>query len=138
MTIAIRYCSRTGNTAKVAQEMATALHVEARSIEAPLPLPVDDLFLGGAIHMATMDRELKEFVANLAPGQVGQVFMFGTSGGVMSIARGLAHALKERHIKVASAQLFLHGMMPDKKALSDDEKAKIAAFIHQAAAELTR
>lgn len=132
MTIAVRYFSKTGNTAKVADLIAQQLNVTAQSIDTPLPGPVDDLFLGGAIHMAGMDRELKHFVAQLDPAQVGQVIMFGTSGGVMSIAHGLTSALTARHIKIGKDQLFLHGLMPSKKALSEEERAKIRAFVQRA------
>lgn len=135
MTIAVRYFSKTGNTEKVAKLIAEQLNVEAHSVDTPLDGPVDDLFLGGAIHMASVDRELKDFVAKLDSEQVGQVFMFGTSGGVMSIGRGLTSALKAQHVKIAKDQLFLHGLMPSKKALSDEEKAKIAAFVQRVGKE---
>lgn len=131
MSIAVRYFSKTGNTQKVADELAQHLNVEAQTVDTPLPEHVDQLFLGGAIHMGSIDKELKAFVAKLDPAQVGTVTMFGTSGGVMSIGHGLEKELKAQHLNVSQYRLFLHGMMPSKKALSDDEKEKIAAFAQQ-------
>lgn len=131
MSIAIRYFSKTGNTEKVAQELGGHLNVEAKSVDTPLAGPVDQLYLGGAIHMGSIDKELKAFVAQLDPAQVKTVTMFGTSGGVMSIGHGLEKELKAKGLNVSQARLFLHGLMPSKKALSDEEKEKIAAFAQQ-------
>lgn len=95
--IVIRYCSKTGNTKKMAELIAEKLGIKAESIATPL-VPgqvVDILLLGGAVHMMSLDKELKEFVQTLDPQQVKEVVMFGTSGGVMSIEKKLVKLLEK-------------------------------------------
>ncbi|MFT8325082.1 MAG: flavodoxin family protein [Lentilactobacillus hilgardii] len=132
MNVAVRYYSKTGNTKKVAQEIAKQLQVVAKSIDSPLDRPVDQLFLGGAIHNASMDHQLKDYAAQLDPQKVGQVVMFGTSGAILTIGHGLEKALKANHISVSQSQLFLHGMLPNKKALKTNEREQIAMFVRRA------
>lgn len=112
--IVIRYCSKTGNTKKMAELIAEKLGIKAESIATPL-VPgqvVDILLLGGAVHMMSLDKELKEFVQTLDPQQVKEVVMFGTSGGVMSIEKKLVKLLEKNKLNIAKPRLFLHGLAP--------------------------
>lgn len=56
--IAVRYCSKSGNTEKVAKLIGEKLGVEAASVETPLEGQVEKLYLGGAVH-GKMYAELK-------------------------------------------------------------------------------
>lgn len=126
---AVRYCSKTGNTKKVAEMIADQLGITAESVDAPLEYPIHKLFLGGAIHMATLDKGLKEFTENLDPDQVREVVMFGTSGGVLSIKKGLKHLLESKNMNISNDSLFLHGLVPEMGNISDKQKKEIDKFV---------
>lgn len=70
--IAVRYCSKSGNTKKVAKLLGEKLGVEALSVEEPLTGQIDKLYLGGAVH-GKMYPELKKFAQELDPSQIGEV-----------------------------------------------------------------
>lgn len=125
---AIRYFSRTGNTKKMAEMIGEQLDLTAKPLSEPLKYPLDTLYLGGAIHMASLDKELKEFAASLDAQQIGQVVMFGTSGGIMSIKKGLKKALTENKVKVSGKGLFLHGFAPGKANFSEKQQGEIKDF----------
>ncbi len=135
MTVAVRYYSQTGNTKMVAKEIAKQLNVEAKDISFPLSSPVDKLFLGGAIHMASVDGKLKKYAEQLTPAKIGEVVMFGTSGAVLTIETGLSRALDKNNIKIAPVRLFLHGMIPDAHKLNENQKEKITNFVKEAKKE---
>lgn len=127
--VAIRYCSKSGNTEKVAKLLGEKLGVEALSVEEPLTGQVDKLYLGGAVH-GKMYSELKKFAQGLDPNQVGKVYMFGTSGGAFSIKKELTSALKKSGVKIGEESLFLHGFAPKIKAeLNDNQLAEVDKFV---------
>lgn len=129
---AVRYCSKTGNTEKVAELIAEKLGVTAQSIDTPLSADEDKLFLGGAVHMITIDKSLKKFANGLNPAQVQKVFMFGTASSKMSIEKGLTDALNEAGVTISSSELFLHGLKPKKANITEDQKQEIEAFVDSA------
>lgn len=129
---AVRYCSKTGNTKKVAEMIADQLDTTAESVDTPLEYPIHKLFLGGAIHMASLDKGLKEFAENLDPSQVHEVVMFGTSGGVLSIKKGLKRLLEAQDVHISNDSLFLHGLVPEMGNISDKQKKEIDQFVASA------
>ncbi|GKS81158.1 hypothetical protein LPAF129_08440 [Ligilactobacillus pabuli] len=127
--IAVRYCSKSGNTEKVAKLIGEKLGVEAASVETPLEGQVEKLYLGGAVH-GKMYAELKDFATNLDPQQVGEVYMFGTSGGVFSIKKELTSAIKASGVKVGKESMFLHGFAPKVKSdLNDKQLEEVDKFV---------
>jgi len=54
MKIAIRYYTKTGNTKKLAEAIASAIDVEAKTVDEPLSEDVDILFLGSAVYAAEL------------------------------------------------------------------------------------
>lgn len=126
---AVRYYSKTGNTKKVAEMIANQLDVAAKPVDVPLEYPVHKLFLGGAIHMATIDKELKDFAENLDPTQVREVVMFGTSGGVLSIKKSLKRTLSDHDVHVSKHSLFIHGLIPSKANISEKQVSEISDFV---------
>lgn len=127
--IAVRYCSKSGNTAKVGKLIAQQLGVAAASLDEPLPEQVDKLYLGGAIH-GKMYSELKEYAEQLDAKHIGEVFMFGTSGGAFSIKSEFTKALKKSGVKIGSESLFLHGFAPKLKSdLNEKQKQEVTDFV---------
>lgn len=127
--IAVRYSSKSGNTEKVANLIGEKLGVKAASIEEPLPDKVDKLYLGGAVH-GKMYADLRKYAEKIDPDQVGEVFMFGTSGGAFSIKTEFTKALDKSGVKIGDKSLFLHGFAPKIKAdLNDKQVEELTAFV---------
>ena len=84
MKAAVRYYTKGGNTRKVAEAMAEAIGVEARSIDSPLEEKVDVLFLGNSYYAFTIDPEVRDFVSKLSKDKVGKIVNFGTAAMMKS------------------------------------------------------
>ena len=79
MTYAVRYYTRTGNTKRLADAIATELGVEALPISVPVTEAVDILFLGNSYYAFNIDPEVKDFVASLDNDKVGKIVNFGSA-----------------------------------------------------------
>ena len=79
MKIAVRYCTKTGNTKRLAEAVARAAGVEARSISEPLTEKVDLLFLGNSYYAFSIDPEVRTFIRSLDKTKVGKIVNFGSA-----------------------------------------------------------
>jgi flavodoxin len=132
MTIKVFYCSKTGNTKKVAEAMAHELGCEAESILSnSTPVSADLLFLGAAVY-ATYNHEINpavvKFIERLDPEKIGKVVLFCT--GFANTAVGIMkNHLVKKGIPVAENSFYCKGKLfiffnfghPDK---ADFENAK--------------
>jgi flavodoxin len=79
MKIAVRYYTKTGNTKRLAEAVASAVGVEALPISAPVEEPVDVLFLGNSYYAFSIDPEVRGFIGSLSPDKVGRIVNFGSA-----------------------------------------------------------
>ena len=79
MKIAVRYYTKTGNTKRLAEAVASAVGVEARPISIPVNEHVDILFLGNSFYAFTIDPEVKNFIRSLDGDKVGKIVNFGSA-----------------------------------------------------------
>ena len=56
MRVAIRYCTRGGNTKKLADAISKAIGVDAEATSVPLTEDVDILFLGSSVYANGVDN----------------------------------------------------------------------------------
>ena len=125
MKAAVRYYTKGGNTRKVAEAMAEAIGVEARSIDSPLEEAVDVLFLGNSVYAANMDKEVKEFVtAN--KDKIGKLvnvstaaLIEGTYGRMSKLCKELGIEIDEREFHCKGEFKFMHKGRPDEQDLAD-------------------
>jgi flavodoxin len=125
MKAAVRYYTKGGNTRKVAEAMAEAIGVEARSIDIPLEEAVDVLFLGNSVYAANMDKEVKEFVtAN--KDKIGKLvnvstaaLIEGTYGRMSKLCKELGIGIDEREFHCKGEFKFMHKGRPDEQDLAD-------------------
>ena len=108
MKLAVRYYSRGGNTKKIAEAIAKAVGVEAKTVSEPLTEDVDILFLGSAPYAFDVDDEVKKFIGGIHVS-VGKVVNFSTSAAVKSTRRYVEKLLAERQIPVAKEEFSCRG-----------------------------
>jgi flavodoxin len=108
MKIEVRYLSKSGNTAKVADAIAGVVGVTAKAIPAPVPEDADLLFLGGAVYAFGIDEELKRFIAELPKG-VKCAAVFSTAALVKSAFPQIKQQLDERGIAVLDSEFHCRG-----------------------------
>ncbi|MDR0818885.1 MAG: flavodoxin [Oscillospiraceae bacterium] len=107
MNIEVRYLSKSGNTAKVAEAIATALNVTAKPISEQVAPDTDILFLGGAVYAFEIDDELKAFIRNL--DGVKAVAVFSTTAVVKSAYSHIKPLLEKKGIKVIPTDFHCRG-----------------------------
>lgn len=79
MTYAVRFYTKTGNTKKLAEAIASELGVEALPISEQVNEKVDVLFLGNSYYAFSIDPEVRNFVRSLDKDKVGTIVNFGSA-----------------------------------------------------------
>lgn len=125
MKAAVRYYTKGGNTKKLAEAMAEAIGVEAKSVDVPLTEEVDVLFLGNSVYAANMDKEVKDFVtANKAKiGKLVNVstaaLIEGTYGRMSKLCKELGIEIDDREFHCKGQFKFMHKGRPDQQDLEE-------------------
>ncbi|MBR2524743.1 MAG: flavodoxin [Clostridiales bacterium] len=79
MNIAVRYYTKTGNTKRLAEAVASAVGCEALPISVPVEDKVDILFLGNSYYAFSIDPEVRDFISRLDSSKVGKIVNFGSA-----------------------------------------------------------
>ncbi|WP_159437283.1 flavodoxin family protein [Mobilibacterium timonense] len=117
MDHAVRYYSRSGNTKIAAEAMASALGVEAVSVDqqgAEISRPVDVLFIGGALYAYGIDKHLKTYIASLKKENVKKAVVFSTSWFSKHAIDLIKEELQGQGIQVAERSFYLRGKPSEK------------------------
>ena len=112
MNIAVRYCSRSGNTKAAAEAMAEALGVKALSVDDAAAVPeekIDLLLLGGALYAYGIDDRLKTYISALSPDTVGKAALFSTSWLSKHALDVMRKALAQKGIAVSEETFWTKG-----------------------------
>ena len=127
MNIAVRYYSRSGNTKKLAEAIASSLAVPAISVDsenAEIKEEVDVLFIGGALYAYGLDKNLKDYLENLDGEKVKRAVVFSTSWlskhSVDLIKKGLA----KKGIKVEEEYCYCKNTPSDDDIKNAEQFAK--------------
>jgi flavodoxin len=107
MDIEVRYFSKTGNTQKLAEVIAKEVNTEAKPITVPVG-KADILFLGGALHLGSVEKELKEFIRGL-DGRVRKVAVFSTATFMQSAYPCMKKLLEEQKLIVMEREFHSRG-----------------------------
>ena len=125
MRVAIRYYTRGGNTKKLADAIAEAIGVEAKTTAEPLTEDVDILFLGSSVYAYGVDDEVIKFIKGIDV-RVGKVVNFSTAAIIKSTYKQVAKLLAEKNIPFAKEEFACRGsfaVMHKGKPDADDCKA---------------
>jgi flavodoxin len=133
MKVAVRYYTKTGNTKKLAEAIASAVGAQALPLSAPVDEPVDVLFLGNSYYAFSIDPEVRSFVRSLDRSKVGRIVNFGSAAMLNSTwkkvkaeAEQAGIAMDEREFHCKGEFKGLHKGRPngdDLKAAADFAKA---------------
>ena len=127
MKIAVRYYTRSGNTQKLAEAIAKAVGVEAKTTSEPLAEDVDILFLGSSVYAYGVDDEVKRFISKIDV-KVGKVVNFSTAALIRSTYKQVAKLLQEKDIPLASEEYYCKGSFgPMHKGRPNDKDLQEAA-----------
>lgn len=125
MKAAVRYYTKSGNTQKLAEQIAGTIGVEAKTVQEKLTEDVDILFLGSSVYAAGVDDEVKRFIDKIDV-KVGKVVNFSTAALVKSTGKQVRKLLKEKGIPMAEQEYYckgsfglLHKGRPDAKDLKN-------------------
>ena len=127
MKIAVRYYSRGGNTKKVAEAIAKAVGIEAKTVAEPLAEDVDVLFIGSSPYAFDVDDEVKKFINGINVN-VGKAVNFSTSAAIKSTKKYVEKLLAEKNIPMAKEEFSCRGsFMMLHKGRPNGEDLKAAA-----------
>lgn len=133
MKNAVRYYTKTGNTKKLAEAIASAIGAEAFTVSVPLSEDVDILFLGSSVYAAGVDDEIKQFISGI-PVKVGKVVNFSTAALLPSTYPQVKKLVEQKGFLMAADEFhcrgsfqFLHRGKPD--AADCAEAAKFAKSV---------
>ena len=106
---AVRYFSKTGNTEKLAAEIAKTTGDKALTLEYPVQDKIDILFLGASVYWGGIDEKVKEFIRNLDAKLVGSVAVFSTSALAERAYPDMKKLLNARGIKTTNENFYCRG-----------------------------
>jgi flavodoxin len=125
MKIAIRYYTKTGNTKKLAESIASVVNVEAKTVDEPLTEDVDILFLGSAVYAAGIDKKVKEFIKNIDVN-VGSVVNFSSAALIESTYKQVKSEVEKKGLNMSEDEFhcrgafkFVHRGRPNEDDLKD-------------------
>lgn len=132
-TVAVQYFSKTGNTKKLAEEIAKITGCKAQLIDKPIKDQVDVLFLGASVYWGGVDNQVKEFIRLLDAKKIKKVAVFSTSAlaeraypQISKLLRAQGIPTEKRHFYCRGQFTVLHHNRPnaeDLKAVREYAKA---------------
>ena len=112
MKVAIRYQSRGGNVAQMAEALARGCGVDAVSIDDPdakITEQVDLLFIGGALYNFQLDKDFKAYLEDLPEDLIGEAVCFGSSLLTRRPILLIQDILKKKEIKINKQAIWSRG-----------------------------
>ncbi len=108
MKYAVRYYTKSGNTKKLADEVASVVNVEALTTASPLTENVDILFLGSSVYAAGVDAEVIEFLkANR--DKIGKIVNISTAALLPSTYKQVKKIAEENNIAMDEQEFHCRG-----------------------------
>ncbi len=108
MEIAVRYFTKTGNTKKLADAIASAVGVTAQEVSVPLEGKVDVVFLGSSVYAAGVDGAVREFVEKNAKN-IGCIIGFSTAAILRSTYNQVKKIAEANDVDMATEEFHCRG-----------------------------
>ena len=128
MKIAVRDYTKTGNTKRLAEAVASAVNAGALPLESPVDEPVDILFLGNSYYAFSIDPEVREFIRSLDKSKVGRIVNFGSAAMLNSTWKKVKAEADKAGIVMDEREFHCKGEFKGiHKGKPDEEDLKAAA-----------
>ena len=111
MAIAIRYFSKFGHSAQMANIVAQVTGAVPETVAQPLSEPVDTLYLGSGVMLGKINGEMAKFIKTLSPEKVKRVVCFGSCAIIKSPVPQMRTLLEAQGIKVDERSFTCKGSM---------------------------
>ena len=111
MAIAIRYFSKFGHSAQMANIVAQVTGAVPETVAQPLSEPVDTLYLGSGVMLGKINGEMAKFIKTLSPEKVKRVVCFGSCAIIKSPVPQMRALLEAQGIKVDERSFTCKGSM---------------------------
>lgn len=109
MNVAVRYLSKSGNTKKLAEQIAKIVGCEAMSIPNSVDNGTDILFLGASVYWGGIDSQVKKYIKTLDPKKIKRVVVFSTSAMSERAFPALKKLLTDTGIQVDERNFYCRG-----------------------------
>lgn len=128
MKTAVRYFSKTGNTKKLAEAVASAIGTQAKGIDQTLEEDVDILFLCNSVYWNGIDGKVKAFLK--APGhKIGKLVNVSSAAlkestykQMKSFAMEAGIPIDEREFHCKGSFMGMHKGKPDQSDIENVKK----------------
>ena len=129
MNIAVRYFTRSGNTKKLADEIAKTVSCEAKDVSIALTEKVDILFLGCSYYAFDVDESVKQFIAENKE-KIGKIVCFGTSAMMKSMKKPVSKVADAAGVLVADEEFHCRGQFGKihKDRPNEEDLKAVSAF----------
>lgn len=107
--IAVHYFSKSGNTKKLADEIAKTVGCKAEPIPAPVDGNIDILFLGASVYWGGISSEVKAYIQTLDKSNIGKVVVFSTSALAERAFPQIQKKLQDKGIPVEDKNFYCRG-----------------------------
>lgn len=111
MSTAIRYFSKFGHSAKMAEVVSQVTGVKAETVEVPITEPVDTLYLGSGVLLGKISGDMIAFIKSLTPDKVKRVVCFGSCAIIKSPVPQMRSLLEAQGVKVDEKSFTCRGSM---------------------------
>ena len=133
MKIAVRYYTKTGNTKRLAEAVADAVHAEALPLSAPVEEAVDILFLGNSYYAFSIDPEVREYIRSLDKNKIGRIVNFGSAAMLNSTWKKVKAEADKAGIPMDEKEFHCRGEFKGihKGRPNDEDIAAVVKFARQ-------
>ena len=111
MTIAIRYFSKFGHSAKMAEVISQVTGAKPETVAQPINEPVDTLYLGSGVFLGKISADMVSFIKTLTPEKVKRVVCFGSCAIIKSPVLQMRSLLQAQGINVDEQSFTCKGSM---------------------------
>ncbi|MCC8091449.1 MAG: flavodoxin, partial [Oscillospiraceae bacterium] len=101
--------SKSGNTKKLADEIAKTVGCNAQSIPTSIDDSVDILFLGASVYWGGISSEVKKYIQTLDKDRIGKVVVFSTSALAERAFPQMQKKLQDKGIPVENKNFYCRG-----------------------------
>ncbi len=111
MTTAIRYYSKFGHSAKMAEIVGQIVGTKPETVNVPIDTEVETLYLGAGVFLGKVDGSVERFINTLTPEKVKRVVCFGSCAIIDSPVPQMRKLLEARGIDVDEQSFTCRGSM---------------------------